>query len=264
MRGKVIFMDMIKTGQLIAGARKEKGLTQQQLAEALNITGAAVSKWERGLSFPDVSILEALSAVLDISVIELLRGEWQNSNLISKKEAEESVRDAIHLIMDDLNKNPVPESVRRFFAPNSYQTVIAIVFFIVGICLGITGGVTFLGTNGLIGIEMSIIGLFLLIVSALFWIWGRTINVRNRKLVTNGVKVNATAIKISQHYFTDMPFQKNSHPYYIAFEYVVDGRIYKGRSPLLWEQPQLKSKSLTIYIDPNYPQRHYLDLTLLQ
>ena len=59
-------MDKEKTGQLIAELRKEKGLTQKQLADALNVTDKAVSKWERGLSFPDISMLEPISDLLDI------------------------------------------------------------------------------------------------------------------------------------------------------------------------------------------------------
>ena len=53
-------MDKERTGQLITELRKEKGLTQKQLADALNVTDKAVSKWERGLSFPDISMLEPI------------------------------------------------------------------------------------------------------------------------------------------------------------------------------------------------------------
>ena len=51
-------MDREKTGALIAAARKERGLTQKELAERLHISDRAVSKWERGVGFPDVSLLE--------------------------------------------------------------------------------------------------------------------------------------------------------------------------------------------------------------
>ena len=52
--------------------RKEKGMTQQQLAEKLYITDKAVSKWERGLSFPDITILKSLAEILELDVSELL------------------------------------------------------------------------------------------------------------------------------------------------------------------------------------------------
>ena len=59
-------MDIIKTGNLIKVLRTEKELTQKELAEKLNVSTAAVSKWENGKGFPDISILEPLSAELGI------------------------------------------------------------------------------------------------------------------------------------------------------------------------------------------------------
>lgn len=68
-------MDQIKIGKFIAACRKKKNLTQMQLAEKLNITDRAVSKWERGKAMPDSSIMLALCDVLNISVNDLLCGE---------------------------------------------------------------------------------------------------------------------------------------------------------------------------------------------
>ena len=68
-------MDNLKTGVLIAETRKELHLTQKDLAEQLHVSIQAVSKWERGLSFPDVLLLEPLSELLGLSVSELLAGE---------------------------------------------------------------------------------------------------------------------------------------------------------------------------------------------
>lgn len=68
-------MDQIKTGQFIAKKRKAKGLTQARLAEMLGITDRAVSKWERGISMPDSSIMLELCEILNITVNELLTGE---------------------------------------------------------------------------------------------------------------------------------------------------------------------------------------------
>ncbi len=67
-------MDMKKTGQLIRCLRRELGITQKDLAEELHVTDKAVSKWERGLSCPDVSLLSPLAARLGVSVEELLQG----------------------------------------------------------------------------------------------------------------------------------------------------------------------------------------------
>ena len=68
-------MDMVKIGKFIAALRKNKGLTQMQLAEKLNITDRAISKWECGKAMPDSSIMIELSEILGISVNELLLGE---------------------------------------------------------------------------------------------------------------------------------------------------------------------------------------------
>ncbi len=68
-------MDQIKIGKFIAERRKEYNLTQAQLAEKLNITDRAVSKWERGKSLPDSSIMLQLCSLLQITVNDLLSGE---------------------------------------------------------------------------------------------------------------------------------------------------------------------------------------------
>ena len=68
-------MNLKKVGIFIAECRKSKKLTQEQLAEKLCITDRAVSKWERGLSLPDASVMLDLCNILDISVNELLCGE---------------------------------------------------------------------------------------------------------------------------------------------------------------------------------------------
>ncbi len=68
-------MDQIKTGNLIAYCRKEKGLTQANLAEQLGVSDRAVSKWETGRSLPDADNMLELSRILGITVDELLKGE---------------------------------------------------------------------------------------------------------------------------------------------------------------------------------------------
>lgn len=82
-------MDIIKTGNLIKALRIEKNLTQKELAEKLNVSTAAVSKWENGKGFPDISILEPLSSVLGISIGELVKGEKntgiQNTDSVAKE-----------------------------------------------------------------------------------------------------------------------------------------------------------------------------------
>ena len=68
-------MDKYVTGAVIRKLRESKNMTQEELAEKIYVTGKAVSKWENGQGFPDISLIEPLSKALDISVIELLSGE---------------------------------------------------------------------------------------------------------------------------------------------------------------------------------------------
>ena len=68
-------MDSKKIGKLIAKRRKEKGMTQGELAERLSVSNKTISKWETGAGLPDISILVDLASVLDISVDDLLRGK---------------------------------------------------------------------------------------------------------------------------------------------------------------------------------------------
>lgn len=71
-------MNQIKIGRFIAECRKQKNLTQMQLSEKLGITDKAISKWERGITMPDSSIMLELCCILGISVNELLSGEKIN------------------------------------------------------------------------------------------------------------------------------------------------------------------------------------------
>ncbi len=83
-------MEKITLGQKIAKLRKEKGLTQLELAQQLNITDKAVSKWERDLSCPDISIFSKLAEILGVSAEELL-----NTEKPSKSEKQSDVVDSV-------------------------------------------------------------------------------------------------------------------------------------------------------------------------
>lgn len=98
-------MDQVKIGKFIAERRKAKNMTQVVLAEKLNITDRAISKWETGKGMPDSSIMLELCEILEISVNELLSGEkikMDNYNLKAeenlielKKQKEESDRNML-------------------------------------------------------------------------------------------------------------------------------------------------------------------------
>ena len=81
-------MNQEKIGKFIAELRKQKKLTQEQLAEKLGITKNAVSKWERGLGLMDLSLLKPLSEILNVSVTEILNGEKFDKEEINSKSEE--------------------------------------------------------------------------------------------------------------------------------------------------------------------------------
>lgn len=83
-------MNAQKTGSFISELRKGKGMTQKQLADALFVSDKAVSRWETGRGFPEISILEKISDVLDVSAAELIRGERINGSM-----SESEVRDVV-------------------------------------------------------------------------------------------------------------------------------------------------------------------------
>lgn len=72
---EIVNMNQLITGQYIARKRKEKNMTQAQLAERLGVSNKAVSKWENGKCMPDYSIVEDLCKELEITIAELMDGE---------------------------------------------------------------------------------------------------------------------------------------------------------------------------------------------
>ena len=78
-------MNQQKIGKFISELRKEKKLTQEELASKLGITKNAVSKWERGLSLMDVSLFKPVCDIFDISIVELLNGEKIKPDEIKSK-----------------------------------------------------------------------------------------------------------------------------------------------------------------------------------
>ena len=82
---------MKSIGETIAYLRKEKGMTQNELAEKMNVTDKAVSKWERDLSCPDINTISKLADILDVSVEELLKAK-------KKENSNTKMKDLINLI----------------------------------------------------------------------------------------------------------------------------------------------------------------------
>ena len=116
-------MDNEKFGKFIQKLRKENNMTQKQLGEKLNITDKAISKWERGLSFPDISMLNSLADTFHITVTELLNCEIGIQKEIDVKKA---VEEAIENITQSQEKKR-----KRLKKIKKVISIIALIIFIV-------------------------------------------------------------------------------------------------------------------------------------
>ena len=114
-------MDQVKIGKFIAERRKEKNMTQAELAEKLNITDRAISKWETGKGMPDSSIMLDLCNELNISVNELLSGEMIKMENYDKKAEENFIK---------LKKEKEDSDKRLLFAETIIGSIITISFIL--------------------------------------------------------------------------------------------------------------------------------------
>jgi len=89
-------MDNNKIGKFIAFLRKEKKLTQRELGQKLFVTDKAVSKWERGLSLPDITLLNKLAEVLGVEVVDILDGKKGTTRDINVEEEVEIIKTELH------------------------------------------------------------------------------------------------------------------------------------------------------------------------
>ena len=82
-------------GMMILTLRREKGMTQLELAEKMGVTDKAVSKWERDLSFPDISSIPKLAEIFEVSVDELMQVKTETKESIGKNKVDEIVDTAL-------------------------------------------------------------------------------------------------------------------------------------------------------------------------
>jgi transcriptional regulator with XRE-family HTH domain/predicted RNA-binding Zn-ribbon protein involved in translation (DUF1610 family) len=116
-------MDQIRIGKFIANARKEKGMTQRELADTLLISDKTISKWECGKGLPEVSLMLPLCEALDISVNDLLSGE-RISDIDYKKKAEENMMN----LMKENQENKKKEAIAIICAVITIIAVCSLVF----------------------------------------------------------------------------------------------------------------------------------------
>lgn len=106
-------LNKIAFGSFLAQLRREKGMTQKELAACLYVSDKAVSKWERGLSVPDISLLVPLAEQLNVTVAELLQGcRVEEEQRFTREETEELIRKA--LIFRQNRRNAARPARRSF------------------------------------------------------------------------------------------------------------------------------------------------------
>lgn len=151
------FMNQIRIGKFIAKCRKEKKLTQQDLAEQLGVTDRSVSNWENGKNMPDLSLFKPLCNVLDITINDLMSGEK-----IEKENYQEKFEENI--------VNTIDYSTKKF---NKYSKAISLVIIIFGLFISLSAVMIFPSESSW-GSIYSIFGIIIFMIGII--------------RVTNGIK----------------------------------------------------------------------------
>lgn len=142
-------MNQTKIGGFMKSLRKEKGLTQEQLAEQFHVSGRSVSRWETGRNLPDLDILIEMADYYDIGLQELLAGERKSEGM--DKELKETVLKVAEYSNED--KIRITKRMHMLFIGGFAADVIYMILlftnhtdnFLGGLCLGITFGMMIVG-----------------------------------------------------------------------------------------------------------------------
>lgn len=129
-------MDAQKFGAFIAQCRKEKSMTQSELAAKIMVTDKAVSRWERGKGFPDINLLLPLAEALEVSVLELMHSERQKD----KVQLFQDDTIIVHLMENAVEMNKQNKQQDRIIACISCITMLFVTFFIKFYGYGSIGG----------------------------------------------------------------------------------------------------------------------------
>lgn len=122
-------MDNAKMGELIRDSRKEKGLTQKDVADKLGITDRAVSKWERGICAPDIAYIEELAEMLGLTVAELIAG--QRMEHPPAQEVESAIKETITYSQNEM------QSKRKAASKRTWIAVGILLLLVIAITIGV-------------------------------------------------------------------------------------------------------------------------------
>jgi transcriptional regulator with XRE-family HTH domain len=237
-------MDNRKTGAFISLIRKERELTQKELAEKIGVTDKAVSRWETGRGFPDISVLKPLSEALGVSITELINGETASPETIQEK--------ADHAVLETI----------AYFKSMAGKTISMLLLF-AGVCLILF---SFMLTGQRLSI-LPFLGLFIILMSRLilspknfFLHFKIAVSQKTAQLVSTALLISALilealpygavmnfasgpeeTIRVTTSYFNLLPFgYGNFFPFITAVLTVVS--IMGGFISIFWEKgiPRLK------------------------
>lgn len=149
-------MDARKLGQFIAEIRKEKEMTQAELASKLHVTDKAVSKWERGLGLPDINSIEPLADALGISVAEVMQAKRIPDDHVTQDNASEMLTNAFDMVKQQ----------RRMERKHHILIFVGVLLAIVLVFLGDT-----MGWMGLVGVVAPCLCVALAIGFVIYGIW---------------------------------------------------------------------------------------------
>ena len=122
-------MDAQEFGAFVQSRRKELGMNQTQLAEKLHVTAKAVSRWERGVGFPDIKLLQPLADALEITIAELMQ-----SKLLEKEIPKEEAAQLVNQTVETIRKQEALTWKRKLILYGGYA-----VFFLLYLFLYLTG-----------------------------------------------------------------------------------------------------------------------------
>ena len=142
-------MDQIRIGSFIKDLRKEKGLTQEQLAEQFHVSRRTVSRWETASNMPDLDLLVEMADYFDVDLRELLDGERKSEKM--NKDLEETVLKVADYSNEE--KRKITRNMHVLFIAGSIANISYVVMsftgheknFLGGLCLGISSGMVLVG-----------------------------------------------------------------------------------------------------------------------
>ena len=139
-------MDQKKIGSFLKELRKEKNLTQEQVADKLGVSGRTISRWETGAYMPDISLIVDIAEMYDVDVRDIIDGERKDINMNSE------VKD-VAVKMADYSSMQT-ENMKKWIKTMSIALLIVSVFLVI---MELIFGITMLRRNGFIGVTPSIL-----------------------------------------------------------------------------------------------------------